>query len=295
MAIWFVRRRSTALAIITFAAGLASTIFIPVSDMLLGNFGWRQSVLILGIFLAITTIPLHAFVLRRRPHDLGLLPDGVSNAVDMPATTFSLSLSDAVHNRFFWLLTCAFSLAAVASTAISVHFIPLLISSGISASNAAVASGTIGVMKVAGRFFFAPMDNRFSGRTMVVLVFALQAVAMFVLLGGHSLLVIGIYVIIFGMSDGAKTLARASIVVELFGSSHYGRISSIMAFFLMLAGTVAPVGAGLIYDYFGSYEPMLWIVVALAIAATSLVAFSKSETLRTVEQMAIYPSQSSAD
>ncbi len=285
MAIWFVRRRSTALAIITFAAGLASTIFVPLSDALLRSFGWRQSVLMLGVFLAVTTIPLHALVLRRRPADLGLLPDGEKNALNIHMPRGNLSLSDALHSRFFWMLTLAFSLAGLAASAVRVHFIPLLIDSGINASTAALASGSIGLMQVAGRVAFAPLDTRFPGRVMVAGVFALQAGAFFVLLLGSTVWAIGIFIVVFGAAYGAQTLARASIIAELFGSSHYGRISSVMAIFLTLAGTAAPVGAGLIYDHFGSYQPVLWIVIVLALTAASIIAVSRPETHPTVESM----------
>ena len=76
VAAWFVKKRGKALTTITFAAGLASTIFIPLSDALLHAVGWRDAILGLGIFLGVTTIPLHALLLRRRPDDLGLQPDG---------------------------------------------------------------------------------------------------------------------------------------------------------------------------------------------------------------------------
>ncbi len=277
MAIWFVRWRSRALAVITFAAGLASTIFVPLSDALLGAFGWRQSILILGIFLALTTIPLHALILRRRPADLGLLPDGEQNAMTTQTPVRNFSLSDALHSRFFWMLTLAFSLAYLASAAIRVHFIPYLIDSGINASTAALASGAIGLMQVVGRVVFAPLDTRFSGRVLVAAVFALQAAAFCILLLGSSLWAVGVFIVVFGAAYGAQTLARASIIAELFGSSHYGRISSVMAIFLTVAGTAAPVGAGLIYDRFGSYQPVLWIVIVLALIAAVIPAFSKPE------------------
>lgn len=289
MAIWFVRRRSTALAIITFAAGLASTIFVPLSDALLRNFGWRHSVVILGILLAVTTIPLHALVLRRRPADLGLFPDGEQNAFESHRLAKNFSLSEALHSRYFWLLTLAFSLAYLASNAIRVHFIPFLVDTGINASTAALASGAIGLMQVAGRVIFAPLDSRFSGRVMVAGVFALQGAAIVVLLTSSSLWAVGVFVIIFGAAYGAQTLARASIIAELFGSSHYGRISSVMAVFLTLAGTAAPVGAGLIYDHFGNYQPVLWIIIALALTAACITVFTKPDTPPTVELIAFVP------
>lgn len=283
MARWFVRQRGKALAIITFAAGLASTIFIPLSDALLNAFGWRDAILILGIFLAVTTIPLHLLVLRRRPDDLGLLPDGdpvTSEAHPAPA---SVTLSGALHSRFFWLFTFAFSLSIFASAAIRVHFIPFLIDSGIDASTAALASGSIGLMQVAGRVIFAPLESRFSTQAMVTGVFALQSIAMFTLLLGPSALVIVVFLVVFGTSYGAKTLARAAAIADLFGASHYGRISSVMSIFLTIAGTIAPVSAGIIYDRSGSYGPVLWIILVLAIASTVVMLFARPDSHQPAE------------
>ena len=291
MAIWFSRRRATALAIITFAAGLASTIFVPLSDALLHTFGWRQSILILGGFLAITTILPHALILRRRPADLGLLPDGEANALTTHARVVNRSLSEALHSRYFWLLTLAFSLAYLASNAIRVHFIPFLIDAKIDASTAALASGSIGIMQVAGRLVFAPLDSRISGRVMVAGVFALQGAAMSVLLVGSSLWAVGVFIVVFGAAYGATTLARVSIIAELFGASHYGRISSVMSLFLTVAGTAAPVGAGLIYDRFGSYRPVLFIIIGLALLASCIIAFAKSDIANAAE---VQPSSETA-
>ena len=277
MAIWFSRRRGTALAIITFAAGLASTIFVPLSDVLLCSFGWRTAVLILGILLAVITIPLHALVLRRRPADMGLLPDGVRDVLVAHPPERNFSLKDALHSRFFWRLILAFSLAYLASNAIRVHFIPFLIDSGTDPSTAALASGAIGLMQVAGRVIFAPLESRLPGRVLVAAVFALQAVGVLGLLTGASLAAVAAFVVIFGTAYGAQTLARASIVAEMFGALHYGRISSVMTIFLTVAGMAAPVGAGMIYDRFGDYQPVLWLVILLAVCAASIIAVSGSE------------------
>lgn len=288
IATWFVRRRGAALTIVTFAAGLASTIFVPLSDLLLNTLGWREAIFTLGIFLGVTTIPLHIILLRHRPHDLGLLPDGDVQHEDQPVkATQSVSLSGALHSPFFWMLTFAFSLSYLSAAAIRVHFIPFLIDVGIDASTAAVASGAIGLMQVIGRVIFAPLDSRVSGQAMVSGVFGLQSVAMALLLLGASPLVIGLFIVTFGMSYGARTLSRPSILAELFGSTHYGRISSVMAIFLTAASTVAPVGAGLIYDRFGSYDVVLWLILLLAVAATVVMIFSRPDPAEKAKNVSI--------
>jgi MFS family permease len=287
---WFHQKRTKALAIITFAAGLASTIFIPLSDALLASMGWRQAVFVLGVFLAATTIIPHALVIRRRPEDLGLVVDGGEvKARRKPLPQVSKSLADALHSRFFWLLIAAFSLAGIAASAIRVHFIPLLIGSGIDARMAALASGSIGIMQVAGRLVFAPLESRFSARVMVCAVFALQAVAFAILLTGVTTLAAAVFIVVFGTSIGAMTLARATVIGEVFGASHYGRISSVMAVFLTVSNTIAPVGAGLIFDSNGSYQPVIWGVVLLALIATCIMAIARPEREQTPASIASEP------
>jgi MFS family permease len=273
---WFSQRRGTALTIVTFAAGFASTIFLPLSDTLLRVYGWRTAVLLLGIFLAVMTIPLHALMLRRHPHALGLLPDGVNNhTTDTRPVRRDVSFQTALQGRIFWLFTLSFALIALSATTIRVHFIPFLIGSGIDSSTAAFATGAIGIMQVAGRVIFAPLERRWSSTVIVIGIFALQAVAMAILLVGQTPLLIGVFIVIFGASQGATTLARPSILAELYGSSHYGRIASVMALFLTLANTSAPLGASLIFDHTGSYRLVLWIVVALAILAATVALIAK--------------------
>jgi MFS family permease len=291
---WFHQRRSTALAIVTFAAGLASTIFLPLSDALLRGFGWRTAVLLLGLFLASITIPLHALRLRRRPADLGLQPDGAPHTTDaLPSTLRGVSLHTALHGRAFWLLTLAFGLISVSAAAIRVHFIPFLMGSGIDSSTAAFATGAIGIMQVVGRIIFAPLDQRFSTRIIVIGIFALHIVALSILLFGQSMILIGAFILIFGAAQGAATLSRPSMVAELYGVSHYGRISSIMALFLTLTSTAAPLIASLLYEGAASYTPVLWMVVIFAVIATGVVILAGRERGGTLQAAAVMSSPQS--
>src|SRR4051812_1831239 len=95
---WFRRLRSRALLLLTFVAGFASTIFLPISTLLIEHLGWRQALLVLAAFLAVTTIPAHALILRRRPEDLGLLPDGDARP-EGPPTTASLPIEGVTLRR----------------------------------------------------------------------------------------------------------------------------------------------------------------------------------------------------
>ncbi|MBW4437781.1 MAG: MFS transporter [Pleurocapsa minor GSE-CHR-MK-17-07R] len=295
-ATWFTRQRAKALATITFAAGLASTIFVPLSDLLMRTYGWRDATLILGILLAATTILPHAVILRRRPQDLGLFPDGDAHdtrVVHAKAAQPDATLRHALHSRVFWLMTFAFAVAGFSASAIRVHFIPYLTDSGIDSSTAAAASGAIGLMQVLGRVIFAPLDSRLPSRIIAAGIFSMQAAAMMVLFLGVTPLVIVIFVVVFGTAYGAQTLARPSMIAETFGSAHYGRISSVLSIFTTITGTVAPLVAALSFDITGSYDLLLILIVGLAVLSTGVMLYARAPQVD-LTRAAASPSQSTS-
>lgn len=59
----------------TVVAGLASTVFLPLSRAVVDRMGWRSALLVLAGLLAACALP-QALLLRRAPADLGLGVDG---------------------------------------------------------------------------------------------------------------------------------------------------------------------------------------------------------------------------
>lgn len=270
IAAWFKQNRGAAMAVVTFVAGFAGTIFIPLTDALLVAYGWRQAVLVLGIVLGAITIPLHGLFLRRRPADLGLSPDG-ERETEAPVPGPQIDMRQVLRSRYFWILTLAFALSTFSLYAVRFHFIPLMISVGIHSSSAAIASGAVGVMQVLGRMLYAPIERRVSSKRMAVGVFVLATVAVAVPMMGSNLPLIILFVIMFGMAIGTHTLTRPLIVADSFDTAFFGRINSAMVIFVTLAFTAAPFVAGLIFDWYGSYLPLLLMVTGFSLLSAILM------------------------
>lgn len=267
---WFVRRRGLALAIVTFAAGLASTIFLPLADFLLNQVGWRSAVMILAIVYGCVTIPLHALVLRRRPQDMGLLPDGDDTRHQQkhtPIVDKAVTVSDAIRSRTFILLCLGFGLSLLAANSIRVHFIPYAITIGITATTAAWLAGFIGITQVVGRLIFAPLEARFDARTVAIITFLVLGISFVMISLSQQLAMINGFVLVFGASYGALTLLRPVILADLYGSAHYGRINSIMSFMMILVMTASPIGTSLFVEAFGSYQPVIYGLTVIAFLA----------------------------
>lgn len=270
VATWFDRKRRRAMTLLTLVAGLASTIFVPLSAWLLERLGWRGALEALALLLLVVTLPLHALVLRRRPHDLGLRPDGEAHpAGELPAgppAPAGPAPRTVLRSRSFWLLTAAFMLNSGVFVAAGVHLIAFLVGQGYPAGLAAGLAGLIGLMQLPGRLIFAPLGRWVPRRWLSTGVFALQGAAVLLLLGAPSVPRLIAFVVLYGMANGMVTLTRATVVAELYGAAHYGTINGIMSFWVTLARAAGPTAVALLYTAAGGYEPA-WAVLAVVAGA----------------------------
>jgi MFS family permease len=275
VATWFERGRGRALLLLTFVAGFASTIFLPLASRLVGVLGWRAALLVLAGILAVMTIPAHALVLRRRPEDLGLLPDGREErdaAALTPGTATGVPLRTALRDPAFWWLSGAIILGTVTVVAVGVHLVPLLRERGYSADTAAAATGALGALSVTGRVFITALIRRLPQALVTAVLLALQALAVLVLLGWDSPAGLALFVVLFGLGFGALTLARAGLIAEWYGRAHYGAIGGAIALCTTGARALAPVGAGALYELAGGYGPVLiGLAVIAALSALTMV------------------------
>jgi MFS family permease len=274
VATWFDRRRGQALTLLTTMAGFASTIFFPVTAWLVASRGWRDALVTLAVVLAAVTIPLHALVLRRRPEDLGLAPDGGTAAStaagsDRPA----VGTGDAVRGATFWWLALAFGSGTLVLVGVNVHLMPYLLGRGHDAAFAATVGGVIGFTKFPSRLLFGPLGDRLSLRALTAVLFALQVVALGVLLLAPSAVGALAFAVVFGTAVGAVTTARPALLAHLYGRGSYASISGALTASGVAARALAPVGIGLLYDGLGTYTPVLWGLAALsAISAAAVLA-----------------------
>ena len=274
VAAWFVRHRHRALTILTVCAGLASTIFVPLAGWLLVRQGWRGAVVTLAAILAATTVPIHALLLRRSPQAIGAGVDGderdpVAVPTRLPATPPAVAIRAALGGRAFWMLTSAVVLSGLAAVATVVHFIPFLLGRGFPLSTAALAAGGIGLMQLPGRLFYTPIRRWLSifGSTATVLLVQACALAGLPMVRGR--IGLAVFVIAFGMGNGAATLVRATGIAELFEPAVYGRIGGLMALFTAVARASGPIAAALAYQKLGSYGAVFWSLAALLVAGAA--------------------------
>jgi MFS family permease len=261
---WFATRgRDKALLTVTLAGALASTVFMPLEAWLVARLGWRGALVALAVTLAVITIPLHAFVLRPAPRRAPPTPGAERAESRVPGLTLRASARTAV----FWVLLAAFFVANFATNAVTVHLIPYLSDRGYSPTVAAMMIGWMGAMQLPARLLFAPVASRFGHRAVTGVIFLVQALSLAQLALAGELPTLVPMVVMLGAANGMATLARATIVAEIFGPRHYGSISGAVALGANGARAVAPVGAALLMVALGGYARVFWLLAAALVVA----------------------------
>ncbi|GAA0545402.1 MFS transporter [Actinomadura livida] len=276
---YYAPRHLPALTTLTLVAGLASTVFAPLTDALAGHLTWRGVYLALAAVLAAVTIPLHAIALRRpwpgssgdrsaaADHAAGHAADHAAGRAARPPAVRHITRS-----RPFWLLAIALTLSAFAMFAVLINLIPLLTHRGASPTLAAWALGLGGIGQVAGRLCYRPLSRHTSvrGRTVWILGLSAATTAALALIPGPVRLLIAV-VVLAGVTRGIATLLQATAVTDRWSIAAYGTLSGILAAPITVATALAPWAGAALADALGSY-PALFAVLALTAALAALLA-----------------------
>ncbi|MBB3044444.1 MFS transporter [Nocardioides soli] len=267
LTIWAGPRRLQALTALTLVAGLASTVFAPLTAVLDERLGWRDAYTVLAGLLVITVV-LHAWGLRApwpTTTDVAAGPSVDGSAADHPG-------SSPWRMPGFARTATAFTLAATCMWSVIIVFVPLLTARGFSTEAAATALGIGGIGQVCGRLGYRRLDAATSTATRTRLVFAGVAVttlALAVTPGPYAALVMLSF--LAGMARGIYTLLQATAVTDRWGTTDYARLNATLALPLTASAAFAPWLATALAAGLGSHAATLVVLALLAAASLAVV------------------------
>ena len=280
---WFVRRRGLAMSLAFSGVGLGSILLLPGVELLIERAGWRAACLAMGVLLAGLLMPLK-LLLRRRPEELGLLPDGEpvsqfaggrgrANIVDPVWTAIDWTLPRAMRTWRFWWIAVGFFCSLFAWYAVQVHQTKYLVELGFDPFEAAWALGLVSFLAVPGQIALGHLSDRI-GREWVWTVgcagFAICYAALLAMTYAPTKLLLYVMVAAQGMLGYGLTSVLGAIPAEIFLGRHYGAIAGTLMVPSMLGGAAGPWATGVLHDATGSYAPAF--AIALGCCFLSAIA-----------------------
>ncbi|MBT2527689.1 MFS transporter [Streptomyces sp. ISL-99] len=268
---WWAPDHVRALTIVTLAGGLASTLFAPLTAALADHLSWRMTYAVLAVILAAVTIPAHALALR---------------APWPPAPSLSTvqagqSAKTVARTQPFRMLAVALTLSSFTVSAVVVALVPLLLERGYSTSEAAWALGLGGAGQTLGRALYATLARRtgVTARTTTLIALGGLTTAALALTPGPYALLIALSTVA-GIVRGNLTLLQATAITDRWGTTHYGRLSGLLAAPTTTASALAPFAGTALAMPLGGY-PQLFVALA-AISVLASVGALRAAPRRTV-------------
>ncbi|BBY14889.1 MFS transporter [Mycolicibacterium litorale] len=272
---WFDRDRPRAVLVLTIFGGLASVVFVPLTGALVAWAGWREAVVVLAVIAGGIGLPVHAMLVRRRPADLGMYPDGTHDPPRQPQHYADVSTRSVLRTASFRWLTVCMVLSTAAKFAVSVVLVAYLTSRGYSLSRASLAAGGVGLFQVGGRLVVTALRNRVPQYLSTAGIFVCQGAALAVLLwatgtGTADTAVTAAFVVVFGLGYGLEALLRGTLVAAYYGDANYPRINGVLGAYVTGARAVGPLLAGLAVTALNGYEAV-FLAAGLMCAASGIV------------------------
>ena len=254
----------TAITSLTLWGGFASTVFIPLIQLMIDLWGWRGAVTALGVVNLVVCAGLYGWVIRPERDVIRHAPAGAQ------AATGGAGVRQAMASPVFWSLTLAYTAHAAVFTAFTFHLYPLLLERGFATAAVIAARAVIGPGQVGGRIAMTVFAGKAPMRVVgswVVAGFALS-LAMLVWLPPSFAAIVAV-VALYSVSNGILTIVRGASSPEMVSRQDYGAIAGAMNTPATVARALAPLGAAAMWSVDQSYDPVL---VAMLVGAVVLMA-----------------------
>jgi len=274
---WFVRRRGRALAISTMGLSTAGIVLPLPTALLIQRLDWRGAWLALGAVTLVLGLAATA-LMRRRPEDHGLLPDGGETrdprAVAAAPAEVSLGARQAARTPAFWLLIVSTNLAGLGFFGVNLHLFSFITDGGLSAALAASVITYLYTLHTVAKPLWGLIAERVHVRYCIAGCYAGGALGVLLLVvGSGSVVWLVAFATVYGLTRGAQSFVTSLAWADYFGREAQGAIRGLASPFRHLSAAAGPVVGGVLYDATGDYR-LAFVIFAASFLAGALVALA---------------------
>jgi len=277
---WFERWRGTAIGIMSAGIGAGGFALAPlIGAYLIPNFDWRVSYLALAL-ISWLIVPLVLFVIKTKPVDMGLYPDGRQESEAVAEASLSvaegLTVKTALTTSTFWLIAIAFLANGFSEVGLLQNQVPYLVDVGFPPATAATAYGIVGFWSLIGKFGFGWLCDRIQAKYAAALGFGIQLIGVIILMNVRPAapqVLLWLYCVTIGFGAGSWLPTMSMLVSTNFGLASYGVLFGIITLAQNIGTSTGPLVAGYMYDAMGSYHWAFIVFLGLfAVAIPSILA-----------------------
>jgi len=274
---WFTRQRTFAMA--SAMSGIHfGGLLVPLLALGIETFEFRGAATIIGVFLLIVVGPA-AKVIRNRPEDMNLQPDGdterLSESVQTEDEEPDFTVGQALRTPAFWILTIMQVASSIAIVTLALHLVPKLTDMGMTLSGAGTVVLAYTIVALPSQFLSGYFADRLPKTLMIAIFLAIQGIAITIIAFADSVLLAYLFAVLYGIGFGGRNPLTTAIRGEYFGRKAFATIMGISQFPMNIGMIGAPLFAGYMFDTTNSYVIPFSVFAILTFFGAFLMLFVK--------------------
>lgn len=282
---WWVRHRGPIL-------GLSGTIMALVGvggapnliSWMIPQFGWRTTYMLLGAALLLIMTPLSWLLVRNRPEDHGLLPDGATSpqqrpgqatgigAIPVPVAEENWTRAEAIRTPIFWVFLLGLASISMLGTGLMFHIVSIFADNNMSPTLAATAYVPLAFVTAATNLGSGFIVDRVRLRVLMSAALVLQTLSLWMVTSLSSWWLAMAFGVILGATNGLQRTVSTVAWAKYYGRRHLGSITGVTTTVTVGASALGPMPMGIARDLLGSYGLTLKLlaIIPLVLAVASL-------------------------
>ncbi len=250
---WFRRNRGLALGIALTGTSFGGVLIPQIATPLITNYGWRTAMVSVSLLVWVVLLPAAIFLVKSRPSDIGLLPDGdaipTNETENVPLQLTGMTLREAIATPTFWIFSICAALIFYGIFVVSQQLNLYLQTPkmGFSLPDAANVQSKMFTASVIGKFLFGFLSDRFKSTRVMFFGAALMFASTLVLLNLTAENVL-LFVIPFGLTYGGIFVLLQLLVADYFGLKNLGTILGAVTVIETIGGALGTRITGMVAD-----------------------------------------------
>lgn len=249
---------SRSMSVVFAAMGVGSLLLVPLAQYAIEVVGWRNAYRILAgiVLLAMPALLLVSWPTAQVGRLLPRKPGPTDGDVAEAVAAIEWTIGSAMRNPAFWGLSSVFFFTSAGMFSVLVQAVAYLVELGYAPLQAAWIYGLVGVLTPVGIIGFSWLEQRVGRHSSAALSYAfslLGLAALWTLKLWQSPLVLWSFVLLVGLSFGARGPMVGATAARIFHGRRFG-----MIFGTMMVGSGLGVGFGtftgaILHDLTGGY------------------------------------------
>jgi OFA family oxalate/formate antiporter-like MFS transporter len=244
---------------------------------------WRDTYRYLGIASLAVVIPV-VLLMRRRPEDIGLLPDGASGTPPSqsspgeggsqavaPPPEISWKVGEAIRTRSYWLIVATACVGTLASSSVGFSMVPYLVEGAGLSVGAAAGVLSFGTVLSIANVGWGYLSDRFTPRRCLMVTMVGSGALLAYLTMVDSLAEALAFALAWGVFSGAVGSMENMMLAQYYGRDSYGSLLGIFAPFQTAALGLGPSLSSLMRSVSGTYTLLFTVMVCAYLAAAALL------------------------